>query len=492
MRLRLVSLVISALALLLCSDAFCVQRRVVVWSEGTAPKDVYPNDINGAIAQGLACLEGWEVVKANLDEPAQGLDDRRLNGCDVLVWWGHKRHGQVSAELVKKIVRRVKDEGMGFIALHSAHFARPNIALMSLAGTVNGRVASWGAYKGDSLSLTITVNSPSHPIAAGVTRFTINHSERYSDPYVVPKAQCVVFEGDAKLKDGSIDHSQVGLCWQIGKGKMFYLQAGHETNPVFFDPNIRKIVANAVRWAAPAWPAAAAVAVDEKYQKLVASLPRDEQAWERTLEANLGSFYLPIHKQERTAGSANAWAFVKDDARLPRVLLIGDSVSRGYTMAARKQLAGKANVHRAPENCGGTANGLKKLDVWLADDRWDLIHFNFGIHDRATPIADYEARLEKIVTRLQKTGAKLVWASTTPIPRDEATRQTPESIIERNAVAARLMQKHGVAVDDLFTFITPHLAAAQNPHDVHFKPQGYELLGSQVARSIASNLEQGH
>jgi hypothetical protein len=230
-------------------------------------------------------------------------------------------------------------------------------------------------------------------------------------------------------------------------------------------------------------------AMDAKYQALVAKLPSDEQAWERTLQANLGSFYLPIHKRERVKGTPNAWSYVRDDPKLPRVLLIGDSVSRGYTMATRAALAGKANVHRAPENCGPTANGLKKLDVWLGDGKWDLIHFNFGIHDRATPLADYEQRLEKIVARLRKTGAKLIWASTTPIPRDDVKKQSPESIVERNAVAARVMRKHGIAVDDLFTLITPHLATAQNPHDVHFTAKGYQLLGGQVAESIQASLK---
>ena len=105
-----------------------------------------------------------------------------------------------------------------------------------------------------------------------------------------------------------------------------------------------------------------------------------------------------------------------------------------------------------------------------------------------TPLAQYEERLEKIVARLRKTGAKLVWASTTPIPKDEAKRQTPESIVERNAVAARVMQRHGIAVDDLFTFITPHVATVQNPNDVHFNAKGYELLGGQVAQSILADL----
>ena len=134
------------------------------------------------------------------------------------------------------------------------------------------------------------------------------------------------------------------------------------------------------------------------------------------LQENLGSFYLPLHKRDKLAGRSNAWDFVKDDPSLPRVLLIGDSVSRGYTQAARTALVGKANVHRAPANCGPTTSGLKNIEAWLGDGKWDVIHFNFGIHDRSVPVADYTARLEKLVERLQATGATLVWASTTPIP----------------------------------------------------------------------------
>jgi trehalose utilization protein len=255
--------VLSALAVLgsFWNGEALAQRRVVVWSEGTAPKEVYPNDINGAVAEGLKGLEGWEVIVANLSDPDQGISDELLAKCDVLVWWGHQKHGDVKDELAKKIVKRVKDDGMGFISLHSAHFAKPNIALMSVAETskellekVNpkNRVAAWGAYVGDSVTLKVLVKDPAHPIVKGVKDFTIDHSERYSDPYAVPTPKSVVLEGDAKLTDGSIDHSQVGLCWEIGKGKMFYFQAGHETNPVFFDANVRKIIANSVLWAAPA------------------------------------------------------------------------------------------------------------------------------------------------------------------------------------------------------------------------------------------------
>ena len=229
---------------------------------------------------------------------------------------------------------------------------------------------------------------------------------------------------------------------------------------------------------------------NEKYKALVATLPPAQQAWERTLQENLGNFYLPIHKRDKLAGRSTAWDFVADDPKLPRVLLIGDSVSRGYTLATRKALAGKANVHRAPENCGPTANGLKKLDIWLAGGKWDVIHFNFGIHDRASKAADYEQRLETIVTRFKATGAKVIWASTTPVPPD--TKDGPaatEAIIEKNRIAAQVMARHGIATDDLFAFVTPHLAKVQNPKDVHFSNEGYDLLGKQVAAAIGQALK---
>ena len=228
--------------------------------------------------------------------------------------------------------------------------------------------------------------------------------------------------------------------------------------------------------------------IDERYQGLVAKLSPAEQAWEAVLQKQLGSFYLPLHKRDKIAGKSNAWVFVKDDPKLPRVLLIGDSVSRGYTQPTRKALAGKANVHRAPANCGPTASGLKNLEVWLGEGKWDVIHFNFGIHDRATPAADYVKRLEAIVAQLQQTGAKLIWTSTTPIPDNPAQKQTAQSIVEKNALAAEVMKKHGIATDDLFAAMTPRLAEFQPPLDVHFTGAGYDFLGAKVGESVLSVL----
>ena len=221
---------------------------VVVWSEGTAPKNVYPDDINGAIVEGLkADLPGWEVVKAGIDDPEQGLTDDRLAACDVLVWWGHKKHGAVKDELVAKIEKRVKEEGMGFVSLHSSHFAKPNKKLMN-------DKCSWGAYKGDSEICKIVVKEPDHPICAGLPKeFSFKHEERYSEPYAVPEPKSVPLGGLHTVKGGKPDDvARMGLCFEVGKAKFFYFQPGHETNPVFMDENVRRIMANAVKWAAPA------------------------------------------------------------------------------------------------------------------------------------------------------------------------------------------------------------------------------------------------
>jgi lysophospholipase L1-like esterase len=236
--------------------------------------------------------------------------------------------------------------------------------------------------------------------------------------------------------------------------------------------------------------AAAQRVVAEKFAEWKATLAPEQQAWETVLEQHLGSFYLPLYQAEKVNGRVSAWDYVKDDPKLPRVLLIGDSISRGYTLATRQALAGVANVHRAPENCGPTANGLKKLKVWLGGGRWDVIHFNFGIHDRKTALADYEQRLEAITTQLKATGARLIWASTTPVAEGGMKDATEADLVARNAVAAKVMAKHGVAVNDLHAAMLPHLAEYQNPKDVHFREAGYRFLAERVAETLRGVLPE--
>jgi len=222
------------------------KKTVVVWSEGTAPKEIYPADINTAIAEGLKDspkLKDWEVVVANLSDAEQGISDELLNKADVLIWWGHKKHGDVKDPLVDKIEKRVREEGMGFISLHSAHFAKPNKRLMKTACT-------FAAYKCDITATEIKVADSKHPIAEGVKAdFTIANDERYSDPYAVPPTDEVPFTGVHIHKDGTRENSTMGFCWTLDKGRFFYFQPGHETNPIYFDAEIRKIMANAVIWA---------------------------------------------------------------------------------------------------------------------------------------------------------------------------------------------------------------------------------------------------
>ena len=236
----------TAASALLPADAWAApaKRRVVVWSEGTAPKDVYPNDINGAIADGLKkSLPGWEVVLAGINDPAQGASAHSLKQTDVLMWWGHKRHREIKDEVVEAIFKRVNEDGMGFIALHSSHFAKPYKRLM-------GTRCSWGEYKADGTSVKITVKEPHHPICQGVKDFELPKIERYGEPFAVPEPEAVPLDGEYTKPDGTKAPGRMGLCWTIGKGRVFYFTPGHETYDDFFRPEVQVIMSNAVKWAA--------------------------------------------------------------------------------------------------------------------------------------------------------------------------------------------------------------------------------------------------
>jgi len=192
-----------------------------------------------------------------------------------------------------------------------------------------------------------------------------------------------------------------------------------------------------------------------------------------------------------------AFARVKDDPALPRVLLIGDSISIGYTIPVREALAGKANVHRPAANCGPTIRGLESLDEWLGEDDWDVIHFNWGLHDlkymdgkQQVPLAEYEKNLGELVERLKRTGAKLIWCSTTPVPEGCSPPRTNDDVLAYNAVAKKIMDANGIAIDDLYAFALPKLKEIQRPANVHFTPEGSAVLAGQVAASILAQLKK--
>jgi acyl-CoA thioesterase-1 len=189
---------------------------------------------------------------------------------------------------------------------------------------------------------------------------------------------------------------------------------------------------------------------------------------------------------------------VKEDPALPRVLLIGDSISIGYTLVVREKLKGKANVIRPLTNCSSTGNGLRYLASWLGDQKWDVIHFNFGLHDaklppegeRHAPPAVYEKNLRELVNRMQTTGAKLVFATTTPVPNGGYLSPVRRfgSVDEYNALARKVMVELGVGVNDLNSAAKAIMEKYGRPTDVHFLPEGYEVLGAAVAASVEAVL----
>jgi acyl-CoA thioesterase-1 len=188
---------------------------------------------------------------------------------------------------------------------------------------------------------------------------------------------------------------------------------------------------------------------------------------------------------------------VEDVAGLPRVLLIGDSISMGYTIPVQKLLAGKANVRRIPTNGGPTINGIAHLKEWLGDSKWDVIHFNWGLHDirympdntRQVSPEDYEKNLRGLVATLKATGAKLIWCSTTPV--SEGTTgpvRKDEDVLAYNAIAKKIMDENGIQIDDLYAFALPQLSAIQLPKNVHYNGDGYAKLAEQVVKTITPDL----
>ncbi len=212
----------------------------------------------------------------------------------------------------------------------------------------------------------------------------------------------------------------------------------------------------------------------------------------------------PAPKTKVQAARDTMLAQVPDVPGLPRVLLIGDSISMGYTVKVRELLAGKANVHRPPENSSDSTNGLKKLDTWLGIGKWDVIHFNFGLHDlkyvdakgtmvaveqgkpRATP-EHYEKNLREFTARLKKTGARVIFATTTPVP-SKTTGRVEGSERAYNAVAVKVAREAGATVNDLHSFVVKHRDGQQRPNNVHFTVEGYDQLAAEVAKTIEAEI----
>jgi trehalose utilization protein len=273
--------------------------RVLVWDERQpAQKQVYTNFLGNEIATYLRRQPGLTVKTACLDDPEQGLAKAALDGCDVLVWWGHIRNGEVSFQTGREIVRRIKAGELSLVVLHSAHWSAPFVEAMrdraredalrrlptqERAGAnfvetnlfsnfrtppkytdrltpeaffskpADGPVeisltlpnCCFPAYRADGQPSSVRVLLPEHPIARGIPQeFTIDQTEMYNEPFHVPEPDAVVLE--ERWKTGEWFRS--GCIWNIGRGKVFYFRPGHEVYPAFKNENVLRLISNAVAW----------------------------------------------------------------------------------------------------------------------------------------------------------------------------------------------------------------------------------------------------
>lgn len=218
--------------------------RVTVWNENRHeqknPKvqGIYPQGIHEAVAAPLRAA-GMEVRTATLDQPEHGLGGSVLDETDVLFWWGHLAHGEVSDETVQRVQQRVL-EGMGLVVLHSGHFSKIFKALMGTSCDLKWREAN------DTERLWVV--SPGHPIAEGVGEYLeLCEEEMYGEHFDIPDPEETVFI--SWFSGGEIFRS--GLCYTRGRGRIFYFRPGHETYPTYHNPEVQRVLVNAARWATP-------------------------------------------------------------------------------------------------------------------------------------------------------------------------------------------------------------------------------------------------
>lgn len=217
--------------------------RTLIWNENRHEKknklvqQIYPKGIHGAIAQAFAGEADFTVDTATLDDAEHGLSAERLAKTDVLLWWGHMAHGDVSDAVVERVAERVW-QGMGLIVLHSGHFSKIFKRLMGTPCTLKWREA------GEIERLWIL--NRNHPIAEGLPEcITIEHEEMYGEPYAIPEPLETVmiswFEGGEVFRSG--------VTYQRGAGRIFYFRPGHEAYPTYHNKDVLHVIRNATRWA---------------------------------------------------------------------------------------------------------------------------------------------------------------------------------------------------------------------------------------------------
>jgi trehalose utilization protein len=221
--------------------------RVTVWNEFRHEKNpekepfkVYPQGMHEVIAAHLRTQPDMEVRTATLDEPEHGLTQEVVDNTDVLLWWGHMAHSQVADEIVNRVHSRIVKGGMGLIVLHSGHLSKIFVKLMGTTCMLKWREA------GEKERLWVIDRA--HPITDGLPDyFELPHTEMYGEPFDIAPPEEQVFI--SWFQGGEVFRS--GCCWHRGRGKIFYFRPGHETFPIYYDENVRKVLSNAVRWAAP-------------------------------------------------------------------------------------------------------------------------------------------------------------------------------------------------------------------------------------------------
>ena len=216
---------------------------ITVWNEFRHEREdddvaaVYPDGIHATIADALA--DEHTVRTATLDEPDHGLDPAVLAETDVLCWWAHTAHNEVSDDVVDRIQKRVL-EGMGLIVLHSGHFSKPFKRLLGTTCNLQ--------WREDGAKERLWVVDPGHPIADGLPEsIELDRTEMYGEPFDVPEPDRLVFL--SWFEGGEVFRS--GCCYRRGKGRIFYFRPGHETYPIYHQPEVQQVLQNAVAWATP-------------------------------------------------------------------------------------------------------------------------------------------------------------------------------------------------------------------------------------------------
>lgn len=291
-------LLILAFSLVGLARSIADPVHVLVWDERQPRQaEAYDNFLGNEIAVRLES-EKLMVRSVALDDAEQGLSEENLKWANVLIWWGHARHSDVTEDNTKRVLQRVIAGDLDLIALHSSHWARPFVEAMNwrsredarkhFAETLPGKIVTFTTvappnertvpahgsvltpayfawkknqanyeavihlpwccfpdYRPDAKSSTLMIKSPRHPIVAGLPeKILIPQTEMYNEPFHVPAPDEVIFEETWELGE----HFRSGMIWEIGKGKVFYFRPGHEQYPVFKQPEMIQILSNACRW----------------------------------------------------------------------------------------------------------------------------------------------------------------------------------------------------------------------------------------------------